>query len=154
MLRTAALSVSRPQGEIMLTGECFCGAVNYQIDGDLNGMYYCHCSRCRKLTGSSFSTNGSLDASLFVVTKGQEFLDKVSYDQHFRYHCRKCHSWVYGDSEEYPGMKFIPCGTLNEAPEKAVDHHVCVDSKAKWITINDNLPQYPGAQPKQSLSDA
>ena len=61
----------------MLTGECYCGSVKYKIDGDLNGMYYCHCSRCRKLTGSSFSTNGSLEASLFSIVEGQNFLERV-----------------------------------------------------------------------------
>jgi hypothetical protein len=137
----------------LLTGECFCGKVRYQIDGDLNGMYYCHCSRCRKLTGSSFATNASLDARFFSITQGQHLVDKVVHDGHHRYHCSTCHSWVYGDSEDYPGMKFIPCGTLNEPPEKTPTHHVCVDSKASWVTINDDLPQYPGMQPKQLLEN-
>lgn len=136
----------------MLTGECFCGAVTYKIEGDLNAMYYCHCSQCRKLTGSSFATNGSVDASLFSVTGGQEHLDKVPWSEHFRHHCKKCHSWVYGESDSYPGMRFIPCGTLNEAPNRSVDHHVCVASKAQWVTINDDLPQYAGRQPTQSLT--
>lgn len=135
----------------MLTGECFCGAVKYQIDGDLALMYHCHCSRCRKSSGASFATNASFDASTFSIIEGQDLLADVDHDGHYRYHCSKCHSWVYGDSEQYPGMKFIPCGTLNEAPKKKVDHHVCVDSKAAWIEINDDLHQYPGSQPKQKL---
>jgi hypothetical protein len=109
----------------LLTGECFCGKVRYQIDGDLNGS----------------------------ITQGKQLVDKVGHDGHHRYHCSTCHCWVYGDSEEYPGMKFIPCGTLNEPPEQAPTHHVCVDSKASWVTINDDLPQYPGMQPKQLLEN-
>ena len=71
-----------------------------------------------------------LDASTFSIIEGQDLLADVDHDGHYRYHCSKCHSWVYGDSEQYPGMKFIPCGTLNEAPKKKVDHHVCVDVKS------------------------
>lgn len=135
----------------MLTGECLCGTVKYQIDGDLNTMYHCYCSLCRKLTGASFATNASVDARLFSVTAGQDSLSELSHEQHSRYHCSRCYSWVYGDSGDYEDMIFIPCGTLNEAPEKQVDHHVCVDSKAAWVEINDDLPQFPGMQPPQAL---
>ena len=31
-----------------ITGECFCGAVTYQVDGKLWDGKSCHCSRCRK----------------------------------------------------------------------------------------------------------
>jgi hypothetical protein len=135
----------------MLTGECFCGSVKYKIDGDLLAMYHCHCSRCRKLTGASFATNASVAADLFSITQGAEHLSQVGHDQHHRYHCGKCHSWVYGDSGDYAGVIFIPCGSLNETPLKKVDHHVCVASKAGWIDINDDLPQYPGIQPREGL---
>lgn len=135
----------------MLTGECFCGAVKYSIDGDLLAMYHCHCSRCRKLTGASFATNASVDSNLFSITRGPDCLSVVGHDQHHRYHCSQCHSWVYGDSSAFPGVTFIPCGTLNETPIKTVDHHVCVASKAGWIEINDNLHQYPGSQPHEGL---
>jgi hypothetical protein len=135
----------------MLTGECFCGKVKYRIDGDLLAMYHCHCSRCRKLTGASFATNASVEAELFSVTDGAEHLARVGHDSHYRYHCALCHSWVYGQSGAYSGVRFIPCGTLNEAPTKTVDHHVCVLSKADWIEINDDLPQYPESQPAEGL---
>lgn len=133
----------------MLTGECYCGEVSYQIDGDLITMYHCHCSRCRKLSGASFATNGSLEARLFNITKGQNNIISAIHDGHYRYHCKQCHSWIYGESEDYQGLRFIPCGTLNETPTKQVDHHVCVDSKADWIKIDDQLLQYSGRRPKQ-----
>jgi len=139
------------EGAEVLTGECSCGTVKYQIDGDLNTMYHCYCSQCRKLTGASFATNASLDTLLFSITEGEVCLAQVGHDGHHRYHCGKCHSWVYGDSSFYEGLTFIPCGSLNEAPKKQVDHHVCVDSKAEWVQINDDLPQYPGRQPQQKL---
>lgn len=137
----------------VIEGSCQCGEIEYQIIDNSIFNVACHCSHCRKITGYSFSTNGNIDSSLFTIIQGQKVLDRVNHGQHYRYHCSKCHGWVYGDSEVYQGMTFIPCGTLNEAPIKSVDHHVYVDSKAPWIEINDDLPQYPGAQPIQNLSD-
>lgn len=116
----------------MLTGECLCGTVKYQIDGDLNTMYHCYCSQCRKLTGASFATNASVDARLFSITAGQDSLALVGHDPHIRYHCGNCYSWIYGDSGDYAGVIFIPCGTLNEAP------------KSRSITASVWIPRQPG----------
>ncbi|PRY63410.1 hypothetical protein B0H98_1085 [Vreelandella songnenensis] len=36
-----------------MTGECLCGEVKFEIDGKLPNLYQCHCSLCRKTTGST-----------------------------------------------------------------------------------------------------
>jgi len=37
----------------MARGECNCGAVQFEIDADPSGVYVCHCSICRRSTGSN-----------------------------------------------------------------------------------------------------
>ena len=37
----------------MARGECNCGAVQFEIDADLTDVYVCHCSICRRSTGSN-----------------------------------------------------------------------------------------------------
>ncbi len=37
----------------MATGECNCGAVQFEIAADLSGVFVCHCSICRRSTGSN-----------------------------------------------------------------------------------------------------
>ena len=32
-------------------GECFCGAVQIEVEGDPEGMGYCHCRSCRSWSG-------------------------------------------------------------------------------------------------------
>jgi hypothetical protein len=39
-----------------MKGECLCGDVEFEIKGDLPNLYQCHCSLCRKVTGSSAAT--------------------------------------------------------------------------------------------------
>nr|QQZ51761.1 hypothetical protein JKL49_13180 [Phenylobacterium glaciei] len=36
----------------VLTGSCLCGARAYEIEGELDGVWMCHCSLCRKASGS------------------------------------------------------------------------------------------------------
>ena len=38
-------------------GVCLCGAVRYRLTGEVRGFQYCHCSRCRKFTGSAHAAN-------------------------------------------------------------------------------------------------
>jgi hypothetical protein len=49
----------------MITGKCLCGKVRYEINGRLGPVVYCHCSMCRRATGSAFATNASVRANEF-----------------------------------------------------------------------------------------
>jgi hypothetical protein len=59
----------------MITGECYCGTIRYQIAGALQNARACHCSRCRKVFGGASSAYGELRAvDEFSWTSGQEQL--------------------------------------------------------------------------------
>jgi len=136
----------------MLTGECYCGAVQYQIKGDLMRMYCCHCATCRKVTGASFSTTAVVDPALFKVTQGEEHVVEAPQGPHSRRHCSKCHSWVFSKSESFPAVMFLPCGTLTNTPERDIDYHVFYSQRAKWIDVNDDKPKYPEILPEEELA--
>ena len=134
----------------MLTRECLCGTVQYQIDGTLLAMYCCHCSKCRRMCGSSFATNASLKAGSFDLTDGREHLVTFS-NMGNRYHCSKCHGWLYHEGF-YDQTVIIPCGTLNESPGRGIDFHCNVDFKADWVQICNGRDQYPEYPPEERLA--
>ncbi|MFT6655758.1 MAG: hypothetical protein ACJAWI_002533, partial [Marinomonas primoryensis] len=35
------------------TGSCLCGAVKFELKGEFKKFFLCHCSRCRKTSGSA-----------------------------------------------------------------------------------------------------
>lgn len=37
-----------------ITGGCLCGQIQYEYKGEVGPAVYCHCSDCRKVTGSAF----------------------------------------------------------------------------------------------------
>jgi hypothetical protein len=37
-----------------LVGKCFCGAVHYAVPDEFLYAMNCHCSNCRRATGSAF----------------------------------------------------------------------------------------------------
>jgi hypothetical protein len=40
-----------------MTGGCVCGAVTWEIDGEPARFFHCHCSRCRRTTGTGHASN-------------------------------------------------------------------------------------------------
>lgn len=38
-------------------GSCLCGEVHYEIEGAFERFYLCHCTHCRKDTGSAHAAN-------------------------------------------------------------------------------------------------
>ena len=38
-------------------GSCLCGSVTFEVQGPPSAFRYCHCSRCRKASGSAHAAN-------------------------------------------------------------------------------------------------
>ncbi len=45
---------------MLIAGACLCGAVRYEINGQLRDAGNCHCSMCRKAHGAGFATYASI----------------------------------------------------------------------------------------------
>lgn len=58
----------------VLKDGCLCGAVQYQVRDGFRYALNCHCSQCRRATGSAFKPFGGIERDEFAVTKGAESL--------------------------------------------------------------------------------
>ena len=56
----------------VLTGRCLCGARAYEIDGEIDGVWVCHCSLCRKASGSVGNAILIVPVSRFRWTRGKD----------------------------------------------------------------------------------
>ena len=75
----------------MLFGSCLCGGVKYEIDGALDAVTNCHCSLCRKMSGSAFASGAAVQAASFRFTAGQELLKEwQSSPSNHRVFCGRC----------------------------------------------------------------
>jgi len=63
----------------MYTGTCLCGEVTVEISGSISSIIHCHCSLCRKNSGTAFATNGFVNTSEFSVTKGANKLSEFNF---------------------------------------------------------------------------
>jgi hypothetical protein len=127
----------------MAKGECNCGAVQFEIDGDLAGVFVCHCSICRRFTGSNGIAVVVVGNDQFRWVRGQEFIatwKKPAADWQ-AWFCRVCGSPVPGEND--PQRMFVPAGAITEGGDALkVVHHVWVGSKAPWDEIGDAGQQH------------
>ncbi|WP_414708669.1 GFA family protein [Ramlibacter sp.] len=57
--------------ESTLEGGCLCATVRYRIRAPFGRAFYCHCSRCRKASGSAFAANAAVASERFAFVSGE-----------------------------------------------------------------------------------
>jgi hypothetical protein len=127
--------------ERTLAGRCFCGAVHYAVMDEFSYAANCHCSNCRRTTGSAFKPFAGIERHKLNVIKGKDTLLIFGDENGNDSHCQLCGSLLYSIVR---GGAFIhvAMGTLVDDPTIRPSKHIFVGSKAPWYTICDDLPQY------------
>ncbi len=125
----------------VLRGECLCGAVRYEVADAFEYALNCHCSRCRRATGSAFKALAGIRVERLRLVAGAENLlifgaREATHDLH----CRTCGSLLYSVVRE-GAYAHVAMGTLRDDPGIRPSRHIMVGSKAPWYTITDDLPQ-------------
>ncbi|HVW55869.1 MAG TPA: GFA family protein [Rhizobiaceae bacterium] len=124
-----------------LSGKCLCGAVAYSVEDAFLYALNCHCSNCRRTTGSAFKPFAGIERGKLRLVAGEEELMRVGEEDTHDAHCGQCGSLLYSVVRE-GAYVHVAMGTLVDAPSIRPSAHIFVGSKAPWFTIADDLPQY------------
>ena len=125
----------------ILHGTCLCGSVGYEVEDQFRYALNCHCSQCRRATGSAFKPFAGIERAKFKITKGAGDLLIYGSSQAHDGHCSTCGSLLYSLVRQAEFIH-VPMGTLLDAPAIRPSAHIYVGSKAPWYTITDGLPQH------------
>ena len=127
-----------------LRGSCLCREIQYAVADEFEYALICHCSQCRRATGSAFKPFGGIPRAKLEVTRGEPklFGDAMTHNAL----CATCGSLLYSIVQEGT-MAHVTYGTLADAPTLAPQAHIFVGSKAPWYAIHDPLPQYEAFPP-------
>ena len=131
-------------------GGCLCGAVTYEFTGAPRGAVACHCSACRKVTGSAFGTWALVRQDEFHWLSGvEQIAEFVSSEHGRRLFCRNCGTTLGSLTSRRPTFMHLAAGTLDRAPPLRIGLHAYTASKAPWFEITDSLPQHVGEPTKR-----
>lgn len=132
---------------VTTSGSCNCGKVAFDIatgeNTRLTDVYVCHCSICRKSTGSAGIAVAVVDADCVSWTQGQDKVQtwhKPGHDWVTSF-CRDCGSPLPGKNDDT--TCYVPVSLLDTGHEALeVKHHIWVGSKAVWEAIAGNGKQH------------
>lgn len=114
-------------------GSCLCGQVKYEVEGNFESFFLCHCKHCQKDTGSAHAANlFSSSAKLNWVTKTDNIKTfNLPATKHTRSFCGQCGSAV--PSLQMEGkLLVVPAGSLDTMIEISPTAHIFCASKASW----------------------
>jgi hypothetical protein len=129
-----------------LAGKCLCGAVHYAVADEFVYAANCHCSDCRRATGSAFKPFAGIEREKLALTGGEDNLMIFGEENGNDTHCKTCGSLLYSVVRD-GAFVHVAMGTLVDGPTIRPTHHIFAGSKAPWFTITDDLPQYEGHVP-------
>jgi hypothetical protein len=100
----------------------------------------CHCSNCRRTTGSAFKPFAGIARDKLTITQGHDKLLVYGDDKANDTHCKACGSLLYSVVRD-GAYVHVAMGTLVDSPTIRPSRHIFVGSKAPWFEITDDLPQ-------------
>jgi hypothetical protein len=131
-------------GEVrMLAGSCLCGQARYEVADAFVYAMNCHCSQCRRTTGSAFKPMGGIPVGRVRLLAGNDAILTYGKADACDIHCAACGSLLYSivRAGEWAHVAY---GTLIDAPSLAPQEHIFAADRAPWYQINDGLPQWAG----------
>ena len=131
-------------GDTTLKGSCLCGGVKFEVSGEPKRFFHCHCSRCRKATGTGHASNLFLDPGALKWLQGEERIRSFKVPEAKRFanaFCVTCGSRL---PRQLPGTNavIIPCGSLDDDAPIKPQARIFVGSRTSWSCSGDTLPAY------------
>lgn len=120
-------------------GQCFCGAVQLEVNGEPAGMGYCHCGDCRLWSAGPINAFSLWKPDQVKVTKGADNIGTYHKTENsYRKWCQTCGGHVFTD---HPGMGLydVYAAVIPDLPFNPMLH---VFYSEKKVAVKDGLPKF------------
>ena len=124
------------------SGSCLCGAVRFEVAGDFENFYLCHCRHCRKDTGSAHGANLFSSTATLKWLSGQNQVKVFNLPdtRHRHCFCSTCGS-ALPDLQMDGKLLKVPAGSLDTDVLIRPDAHLFFVSKANWDEALEQIPK-------------
>jgi hypothetical protein len=134
-----------------IRGSCLCGGVRFEIDRACGPAEFCHCSRCRKLSGSASLLTTRVNTKDYRLLTGRELVKTYaapilySPPAYQSFFCSNCGSPVPEPAPKGESFE-IPAGLFDDDFGIRPDKHIFVDFMPPWDDLKRELPAYTRRQ--------
>jgi len=123
-------------------GSCLCGAIRWEVHGEMRPIVGCHCSQCRKQTGYFYAATAAQDTDLSITGDTLKWFraSPNTVPEAKRGFCTECGSALFWkhEAEDYTS---ILAGSIDGETDIRFENHIFVGDKANWYEITDGKPQ-------------
>ena len=133
-----------PDNQVSAAGGCLCGAVRYEIVGDLRGIVNCHCSKCRRFHGNFGAYTSVREAALVLVEQRGLRWFKSPTDETPNVHrgfCSECGSSLFWHPRGQENIA-VAAGSLDAPTHLQTIGHVWTSQISDYYEIDDDLPKF------------
>jgi hypothetical protein len=126
------------------SGSCLCGEVRFEIEGEFEHFYLCHCEYCRKDTGSAHAANLFSSTATLKWLSGANQVRRFNLPatRHSKCFCPTCGS-ALPIMQTNGELLVVPAGSLNSEVRIRPNAHIFVSSRAGW---DDSLEEIATAE--------
>jgi hypothetical protein len=124
----------------MHTGSCLCGAIEFEVTGELRGPDACHCTQCRRQSGHYWAST-DVPRSNLTIRGADRITWFRSSDKVRRGFCSTCGSVLFWDPLERDWIG-IAMGAFDAPTGTRLAMHIFVAEKGDYYDIADGLPQH------------
>ncbi len=122
-----------------IKGQCFCGAIEFEVSGNPAVMGYCHCDDCTNWAAAPVNAFSLWPTSNVKITKGEECVQIFSKTgRAHRKSCATCGGNVFNSLPDLDLVAVYP----NLVPELRHEPTMHLYYKDKTISIKDGLPKF------------
>jgi hypothetical protein len=124
-------------------GSCLCGEVTFEIEGDFEKFYLCHCERCRKDTGSAHAANLFSSTAKLRWLSGQEKAKTFNFrsEGHIKCFCTNCGS-ALPNIQMDGKLLVVPAGSIDSDIVMQPQGHIYYANKANWDNEPEKVPKF------------
>lgn len=125
-------------------GSCLCGTAKFEVQGEFDSFYLCHCKHCQKDTGSAHAANLFSQSAKLKWLSGSDSVTTftLSGTRHNKSFCRFCGSALPSTHEA--GLLVVPAGCLDTEFSMSPTAQIFTASKAAWDRELRALPTFKG----------
>ena len=122
-------------------GSCLCGEVRFEVLGDFERFYLCHCQYCRKDTGSAHAANLFSSSAALKWVSGEDRVRQFNLPntRHSKCFCSTCGS-ALPMMQMNGQLLVVPAGSLNSELLIRPDAHIFGSSRARWDDALEKVP--------------
>ena len=135
----------------VISGQCACGQIRFQLTGTPEKVGACHCTDCQKFTGGNANVHMIYNAANLSILQGtpKHFKSTADSGSDVRRHfCGDCGAPLWSELAHRPIIA-IKVAALEPTGDLALQYQIYTSSAPNWHVFDPDVPSFEKMAPRK-----